>query len=36
VRTLIVPGSDHGVDFLHDRHRARVKAAIARFLGGLD
>jgi hypothetical protein len=33
---VILPGSDHGVDFLHDRHRRQTKAAIARFLGELD
>jgi len=36
VRTLALSGSDHGVDFLHDRHRPRVQAAIARFIAGLD
>jgi dienelactone hydrolase len=36
VRTLSLSGSDHGVDFLHDRHRPRVQAAIARFVAGLD
>jgi pimeloyl-ACP methyl ester carboxylesterase len=35
VRTLLLPGADHGVDFLHDRHRRRVQAAIANFLQGL-
>jgi pimeloyl-ACP methyl ester carboxylesterase len=35
VRTLILPGADHGVDFLHDHHRRRVQTAIVRFLGSL-
>jgi pimeloyl-ACP methyl ester carboxylesterase len=32
VRTLMLPGADHGVDFLHDRHRAQVQEAILSFL----
>jgi pimeloyl-ACP methyl ester carboxylesterase len=35
VRTLMLPGADHGVDFLHDGHRRRVQAAILRFLRSL-
>jgi pimeloyl-ACP methyl ester carboxylesterase len=35
VRALMLPGSDHGVDLLHDRHRPRVQAAIARFIRSL-
>jgi pimeloyl-ACP methyl ester carboxylesterase len=35
VRTLLLPGADHGVDFLHDRHRRRVQAAIMSFLQSL-
>jgi pimeloyl-ACP methyl ester carboxylesterase len=32
VHTLMLTGADHGVDFLHDRHRAQVQAAILSFL----
>jgi pimeloyl-ACP methyl ester carboxylesterase len=35
VRTLLLPGADHGVDFLHDRHRRRVQTALVRFLRSL-
>jgi pimeloyl-ACP methyl ester carboxylesterase len=35
VRTLMLPGSDHGVEFLHDRYRHQVQRAIARFLRSL-
>jgi pimeloyl-ACP methyl ester carboxylesterase len=35
VRTVVVSGSDHGVDFLHDRHRRRVRAAILTFIRSL-
>jgi pimeloyl-ACP methyl ester carboxylesterase len=33
VRTLLLPGAGHGVEFLHGRHGRRVRAAIVRFLG---
>ena len=33
VRTLMLPGADHGVDFLHDRHRRRVQGAIDQVVG---
>jgi pimeloyl-ACP methyl ester carboxylesterase len=31
-RTLVLSGGDHGVDFLSDRHRRPVRAAILAFL----
>jgi pimeloyl-ACP methyl ester carboxylesterase len=34
-RTLILSGSDHGVDLLHNRHRQRVRATILTFLRSL-
>jgi pimeloyl-ACP methyl ester carboxylesterase len=34
-RALILSGGDHGVDFLTDRHRRRVRAAILAFLRSL-
>ena len=34
-RALILSGGDHGVDFLTDRHRRRVRAAILGFLRSL-
>jgi dienelactone hydrolase len=34
-RMLMLSGGDHGVEFLTDRHRARVRAAILAFLRSL-
>jgi pimeloyl-ACP methyl ester carboxylesterase len=34
-RALVLPGSGHGVEFLTNRHRRRVRAAISAFLRSL-
>jgi hypothetical protein len=34
-RTVMLGGSDHGIEFFADRHRRRVRAAILGFLRSL-